>query len=103
MLLENSGMKLAKRYNPVALQQINKLENSWFKFVVDDENDIKYIINEIIEPNKLDLKKTILMPALSKQSEYFEKTKWIYEMGKKHNVRAVSRGHVAAWDRTVGV
>jgi len=101
--LANSGNRRGMRINPGVLAQINAFENSWFKFVVSTEVDIQSARREFIEPNHLDEKKIILMPGLSERKHYFERTKWIYEMGKKYGYRAVSRGHIAAWDKTTGV
>ena len=36
---------------------------------------IKEFINEFVIPNKLDVNKIVLMPAMTSQNEFFEKTK----------------------------
>jgi organic radical activating enzyme len=101
--LSNSGNRKGMRINPGVLYQINEFNNSWFKFVVSTEDNIKEVQDDFIKPNKLDEKKVILMPGLSEQKNYFERTRWVYEMGKKYGYRAISRGHIAAWDKTTGV
>ena len=101
--LKNSGNNAKIRINPIALQSINSHKNSFFKIVISDKKDIEEFINEFIIPNKLDVNKIVLMPAMTSQSEFFEKTKMIFEMAKEYKLRAVPRLHIAAWDKVTGV
>jgi 7-carboxy-7-deazaguanine synthase len=101
--LANSAMPLERRLNKDAIKYINWHNNSYFKFVVSSEDDIKEAIDTYIKPCGIDPKKVILMPGLSSQQDYFERTKFCYEMAKKYKYIGISRGHIAAWDRVTGV
>ena len=104
--LANSGMPLEHRYNPEQIERIKNFKGrggGWFKFVVSEEKDMDEIFETYINPHQIPHKQIVLMPGLDKQEDYFERTKFVYELGKQYNMRAVSRGHIAAWDRTTGV
>ena len=101
--LGNSGMPLERRVNPNALTQINKHPNSWFKYVVSSEQDLIEAQRDMIEPLYLNRRRIILMPGLSAQNQYFERTKFCYELAKKHHYIGVSRGHISAWNKKTGV
>lgn len=101
--LKNSGMSDKRRIVPEALQKINEHRNSWFKFVVSNEKDLDEIYLNFIFPGYVDHTKVILMPSMTKQSEFFERTKWLFELGKEHNFRVMPRLHIAAWDMVTGV
>lgn len=101
--LKNSGNPAKIRINEEALKIINNHKNSWFKIVISSEEDIQEFFKEFIIPFNLDSNKIILMPAMTNQNEYFEKTKMVYEFAKQYKIRAVSRNHIACWNKTVGV
>lgn len=105
--LENSGNNTKQRLNPLALQQINLHNNSWFKFVVDKEEDINEIRNaylanksygQLISPYKV-----ILMPLSDSRDTLAEKTRIVFDLAKKYGVRATTRAHILAWDKKKGV
>lgn len=101
--LSNSGMSKKIRIVPEALLDINSHTNSWFKFVVDSEKDIEEIYTDFLKPEYITNDKIILMPAMIARDEFHKKTEWIFEMAKKYRLKAMSRLHVSAWDKTVGV
>lgn len=101
--LSNSGMPLERRVNERALKQINQHPHSWFKYVVSSEEDLREAERDMIEPFNLDKRKVILMPGLSEQKDYFERTKFCYELAKNNHYIGISRGHIAAWDKVTGV
>jgi len=103
--LENSENSFEKRVQPLVIEQILSHYNSWIKLVIGQESDLveymdlfksKFGIN-------LPMNNVILMPMLIAQDHYFEMTKLVYEMAKKYRCKAVSRNHVAAWNRLTGV
>ncbi len=59
--LENSGNTANRRYRPGVLRHINELPNSWFKFVVSSNEDLKEIDN-IVEECHLKPEKILIMP-----------------------------------------
>lgn len=101
--LGNSGMHARRRIKPNAIEWINNHPNHWFKFVVSDESDVDEIYNDYVKPFNIDEKSLILMPAMTDQSEFHERTKWVMEMGKKYQLRVMARLHISAWDKTTGV
>lgn len=107
--LANSGMKRAVRIVPQAILQIKEHPNHWWKFVINCENekmafqDWKEIESDFINPYKLDYRKIILMPGVDKREDLPEVTRVLFEASKRLGVRAVTRGHILAWDMTTGV
>lgn len=101
--LSNSGMAENQRINPKAIQRIMEHNNYQFKFVVSNEDDIEEMFVDYINPHKIPLENVCCMPGMDKQSEYFERTRWIMEMAKKYKFRATTRQHIAAWNQATGV
>ena len=101
--LSNSGMKAALRIKPEAIRKIMSHHNYQFKFVISSEEDIQEIYNDFIYPFQIPARNIVLMPALDDQKNFFESTKLVYELGKKYHYKAISRMHIAAWNKTVGV
>ena len=101
--LANSGMDKKRRIVPKALDRIMQHPNYWFKFVISNEKDMKEIEEDFVNPLNIPAKRVIMMPALDKQVDYHERTKFCMEMGKKYGYTALTRLHVSAWDQTTGV
>ncbi len=101
--LANSGMKAVVRVVPEAIHQINEHQNSWFKFVVSREEDIREIEETYLAPFKIDKRKVVIMPAVDNLKDLPGATRSIYQITKKTCYRAVTRSHILAWDRTTGV
>lgn len=99
--LSNSGMPKNKRINPDALRQINSYNNSWFKFVVSSEEDIKEIKRDYLK--YISENKIILMPAIVNQDKYHERQLFVYELAKKEGFKAINRNHISAWNKKTGV
>ena len=101
--LANSGMKKVVRIVPEAIDQIRKHHNGWFKFVINFEEDIQEIKETYLKPFGIEAKKVILMPGVDNAKDLPEVTRFLYEMCKKYGYRGVTRGHILAWNKTVGV
>lgn len=101
--LANSGMGVIRRIVPSALERIISHENHWFKFVVSNESDLEEIYRDFIEPFNISPMRTIIMPGLDDQANYFERTHFVLEMAKKYGVIGMSRLHIAAWGAVTGV
>ena len=101
--LSNSGMSKSRRIKPKALKRIILHDNYWFKFVISNEEDVKEIITDFVEPIKIDPKRVLMMPGLDKQIDFHERTKFCLEMAKKYGFIGLTRLHVSAWDQTTGV
>lgn len=101
--LSNSGHSKEERIVPTALKRIMEHPNYWFKFVISSEEDIQEMFEDFIKPFNIPLQKVICMPGMSRQEEYFERTKFIMEMAKKYKFIGLSRQHIASWDQVTGV
>ena len=100
--LSNSGMPKKIRINDDAIDQIAGHTNSWFKFVVNTEADVKEAIKDYIEPFDL-YEKTILMPGCDSRKDLAETTAFVVEMSKKYRLRASTRMQILVWDKRSGV
>ena len=101
--LSNSGMTEKQRIVPEAIERIMEHPNYQFKFVISNEDDIAEMFITYIDKFKIPLKNVVCMPALTSQDNFFERTKWCMEMGKKYKFTALTRLHVASWDALTGV
>lgn len=107
--LANSGMKEVKRIVPSAIEKIKSHENHWWKFVIDcgsEETafaDLAEIEQDYLEPFDLDKRRLVIMPGVDKLDDLPAVTRVLYEVAKKYGCRAVTRGHILAWDQTTGV
>ena len=102
--LSNSGMPIERRFIPAALSVINEHPGSVFKFVISNESDIQEIHDQFIHNPCVNIseKKVLLMPAVTRRDDLAERTRFVFEMAK-YRLRAVTRQHILAWDKTVGV
>lgn len=92
--LSNSGMKRKARYKPDVIKYMSSLDNSWFKFVVDDETDWEEIQMDFLDENLIRREQIILMP-LGDTKEELEKHRPIaLAMSIKHSVRYSTREQV---------
>lgn len=101
--LSNSGMTEKQRIVPEAIGRIMEHVNYQFKFVISNEDDIAEMFITYIDRFNIPLKNVVCMPALTSQKDFFERTKWCMEMGKKYKFIALTRLHVASWDALTGV
>ena len=101
--LQNSGMPVNSRVNPDALKNIVNHNRGYFKFVVSNEDDVHEARTAYINPFDIPLTRVYLMPGVDTLKDLSERTRFVYEMAKKYNYRATTRGQVLAWDKTTGV
>jgi len=101
--LPNSGMAKNKRIVPDAISRIMEHENYQFKFVISNEDDIRQMFLEYINPFKIPQDRVVCMPGMEKQDQFFERTKWVLEMAKKYKFRGLTRLHIAAYNQVTGV
>lgn len=86
--LENSGNKTKLKTFPP--------EKTYFKFVVDSENDLAEI-KEFIKKYKIDRKKVLLMPQGIGKREITQRSQWLAEICKSENLRFSPRLHINIW------
>jgi organic radical activating enzyme len=100
--LSNSGMKLELRKKMNVIDYLLEQKNSWFKFVVNNENDWKELQKTYKIPyNKLD--RIILMPEGQTREELQKNYETVVTLGIKHNLKICDRFHVTIWNKKVGV
>lgn len=101
--LSNSGNVAQLRYKPDVLKQLNQLDNSWFKFVIRNENDWQEILEEFILPGCVSPERIILMPVGGSREELNKNAPTVVDIAIRNNVRYCSREHVQLWDTLTGV
>ena len=101
--LANSGMSKKRRIVPEALNRIMDHPGYWFKFVISNEEDMKEIIKDFVEPFNIPSKRVLMMPGLDHQDNYHERTLFCMEMAKKYGFTGLTRLHISAWNQTTGV
>ena len=101
--LASSGNSKLARYKPKILSTLSHLENSWFKFVVDCEEDWEEILTDFLEPGLIKREQIILMPEGQSKEEVEKHRETVVKMAVKYNVRYTTREHVIIWDKKTGV
>lgn len=101
--LSNSGNVVQLRYKPEVLKKLNHLENSWFKFVIRNENDWQEIVEDFISTGYVSKHRIILMPVGGSREELNKNAPTVVDIAIRNNVRYCSREHVQLWDTLTGV
>jgi organic radical activating enzyme len=101
--LSNSGMTAKQRIVPEAIERIIKHKNYQFKFVISNEEDVQELFRDFVIPFSIPLKNVVCMPGLDDALDFEERTRFCLEMGKKYRFRALTRLHIAAWNKTLNV
>jgi 7-carboxy-7-deazaguanine synthase len=101
--LSNSGLSAKQRIKHEAISRIMEHYNYQFKFVISNEDDVKEIFQDFIEPFNIPLKNVVCMPGLDSQTDFHERTQFVLEMAKKYKFRGLTRLHISAWDKTLNV
>jgi 7-carboxy-7-deazaguanine synthase len=101
--LANSGMGKERRINPLAIESIRDHPNSWFKFVITKESDVGEIELDYVVPFKINKERVIIMPGVDTREDLADMTRLTYEVAMKTGYRAITRGHILAWDKRTGV
>ena len=101
--LSNSGMTEKQRIVPDAIKRIMEHSNYQFKFVISTEEDVQELFRDFVVPFNIPLKNVVCMPGLDDAANFEERTQFCLEMGKKYKFRALTRLHIAAWNKTLNV
>lgn len=99
--LSNSGMKKRARVKGEIISRMAGYDNSWFKFVVDGEEDWNEIVEDYLPFIRKD--QIILMPQGQTQEELNAKRELVAAMAIKYGVRFSDRLHVTIWNKKTGV
>lgn len=101
--LNNSGNPHALQYKPNVLIYLSSLKNSWFKFVISNENDWDEIEEKFLKPGLIKKEQIVLMPEGCTREELQKHYQFVVDMCVKHNVRMTDRLHITIWNKMVGV
>ncbi|MER5176245.1 MAG: 7-carboxy-7-deazaguanine synthase QueE [Candidatus Nitrosocosmicus sp.] len=99
-LNEEYGISLNRFYRK-SLSFYMDLKNVFFKFVIDNLDDMKEI-KQLIEKYNLPKERVILMPQASTKGNLLEKSVWIQEYAKRNDFIFSSRLQVLLWDNKRG-
>lgn len=100
--LSNSGMKERVRIKPEIIAHTAKMNNSWFKFVIERKEDWEEIEKDYLS-NGVSKRQIVLMPCGASREELSETRGIVADMAIKHGVRYSDRLHVILWNKKVGV
>ena len=98
--LANSGMN---GFRKIAIKETASLRNSWFKFVVNKEEDWEEINTMYIKSRLIQKHQVILMPEGTNKKELEQNRHLVVDLAIKNNVRYCSREHIVLWDTATGV
>ena len=101
--LSNSGLDVKQRINEAAIRRVMEHNNYQFKFVISNEEDVLELFRDFVVPFSIPLKNVVCMPGLDDAADFEERTRFCLEMGKKYRFRALTRLHIAAWNKTLNV
>lgn len=100
--LENSQMPEKARIREDVLAFHADDEESYFKFVVNDGNDMMEIL-DLCQKFGIDKSKVYLMPMASTRQEHLEKGILVADLAKNYGMNFSPRLQVLLWDRVTGV
>lgn len=101
--LENSKNSKKLRYQPEVLKFLSELENSWFKFVVTDEESWSEIKTDFIDTELVDKYQIILMPEGENREQLAKTRELTADIAIREGVRYSERQHIVLWDKKTGV
>lgn len=101
--LANSGMRKRLRYKEDVLRTLSTMDNSWFKFVVDCEEDWGEILVDFLQPSLIKRNQIVLMPKGSTREELAINGPMVADLAIREGVRYSDRLQVTLWNQTVGV
>lgn len=101
--LSNCGMKRAIYHKPDIIKQASQMNNSWFKIVVDNENDWNEIKTDFLDTELIRREQLILMPCGQNENELKDKRQMVAEIAIRENVLFSDRLHITLWNEKTGV
>ncbi len=89
--LSSSGMKRKARYKPDIIRTLSLLKNSWFKFVIECDEDWVEIQMDFLDPELIRKDQIILMPLGATYKELQKTNRLAMRMAVRHGVRFTTR------------
>ena len=100
--LANSGNSLQSRHRDGALAAFAQLENAFFKFVIESENDIQEVLS-LVDEFHIANHRVLLMPEATDAQQLDNKSEWLTRLCIQYQFRLGYRLHVALWGNRRGV
>jgi len=101
--MSNNGDPEARRYKPDVLKWHNSHSESCFKFVINDNSDLKEVYEKYIDPGYVDKDKIWLMPCCGSREEHTLKSTMVAELCKEHHFKFSPRLQLVIWDMALKV
>jgi 7-carboxy-7-deazaguanine synthase len=101
--LANSGMHERIRYKPEIIKKVSRLPKSYFKFVVQTEDEWNEIKTFFLDTNLIDRDQIVLMPEGQTREELQSHYEAVVNIAVRENVRMTDRFHVTIWNKKTGV
>ena len=104
--LSSNGDPQIKRYNPLNLiwfKNYISFGESFFKFVVNDYNDIKEIKDYYVNLNLIPNEKIWLMPLAGSREELINNSEKVVKWCIENNWKFSNRTHIMVWDKKLKV
>ncbi len=100
--LENSGNSKAHREKGESYRFFNQLDNSYFKYVISNPQDLNEV-QALALRYEITKKKIILMPEARTKEQLQETTKWLQNLSKQMHYSFSTRLHIELWGNLRGV
>lgn len=101
--LSNSGNSRLSRYKPNVLKLMSLQKNSWFKFVIDAEEDWEEIIMDFLDTELIRKDQIILMPEGANVETLAINRDFVVQLAIEKGVRYCTREHIVLWNMATGV
>lgn len=99
--LSNSGEPFKKRFKKDAIDVLNKLEGTIFKFVISKTEDVDNMLEEY--GKHIDMDKIVLMPAGETREKLNKTRPIVVQQCLNLGFRYSDRLHIVVWDKATGV
>ena len=100
--LDNSGNSVASRENPECYRFFCKQPNAYFKYVVEDREDLGEIL-ELVAKYAIPRDRVIMMPESTSPELLREKSAWLAEICRNEGFRFSTRLHIILYGNKRGV
>lgn len=101
--LRSAGNGLDRAYRHDSISWFAADPRSWFKFVIQDLDDVNEVIDCYVDRYSLARDRVMLMPQSASREEYISHAKDVAELCIEHGFRYSSRLQLVLWDRATGI
>jgi len=99
--LENSGTLSSIREIPDAYRMFASLQSSYFKYVIQSENDLKEV-HSLVHKYRVSPARVLLMPEGTDRDTILTRGRWLAGLGNNQGYRLTTRLHVLLWGNSRG-